>query len=74
MQGNVNTPKPAQPVVVAEGPFCLRKQAGGAAEPAAMPQSSPALAHHGSITKQELEPFIPANITPEVERWLHVRP
>ena len=71
LQGNISSPKAAQPLV-AEGPFCLLPNRFGGPEPAALPQSSPALARHGSIARMQLEPFIPANVTPDVERRLHV--
>ena len=72
MQGNISSPKAAPPLV-AEGPFCLLPQRGKGSEPAAMPQTSPALARRGSISRMHLDPFIPATVTPDVERRLHVK-
>lgn len=37
-----------------------------------MPPGSPTWAHHASPSQRQLDIFIPANVTPDVERRLHV--
>lgn len=68
LQGNVGATPQAGPHVVAEGPFCMMKQHEGGPEAAAIS----GLSRRSSLTKRQLDVFIPANITPDVERRLHV--
>ncbi|KAL3144948.1 hypothetical protein ABBQ32_003454 [Trebouxia sp. C0010 RCD-2024] len=67
LQGNVGATPQAGPHVVAEGPFCMMKQHEGGPEAAAIS----GLSRRSSLTKRQLDVFIPANITPDVERRLH---
>ena len=73
LQGNVVSPKAGQSAT-AEGSYCLLQQRGeGSSQLAAMPQTGPALARRGSISQRHLQTFIPVNVTPDIERRLHVR-
>lgn len=68
LQGNVGATPQVGTHVVAEGPFSLLHQPGEGSEPAAIS----GLSRRSSLTQRQLDVFIPANLTPDVERRLHV--
>ena len=72
MQGNSSAPRGAEGLVIS-GPVCMLSEKGASSEGAAAQGSG--LARYGSVTKQQQQQlFIPTNVTPDVERRLHVSP
>ena len=70
MQGNSSTPRGSEGLIIS-GPVCMLRDKAASSE-GAVAQSS-GLARHGSVTKQQQQQlFIPTNVTPDVERRLHV--
>lgn len=68
VQGNTSTTHGSEPLL-SHGQYCLLGDKSTGVE--AAPTQSFGLARHGSVTKQH-QLFIPFNITPDVERRLHV--
>ena len=72
MQGNSSAPRGGEGVIIS-GPVCMLSDKGASSE-GAVAQSS-GLVRHGSVIKQQQQQlFIPTNVTPDVERRLHVSP